>query len=379
MEAQIQTEFQFCCLRGDLAQAKKLYSKTVHPIVSRTARMVLMSACYQGHWNVVSWMFSSRLAHITNNRSLDEDRWDTLSDNFETDLKRILVKVPRDASSQMLVAKWLLSLASCNKVNKWKEYALFSACCGGYLQLAQWICQGTNISEMSNYSQQGLFEMACKGGLDVAHMVFTAMPDIDEDVVYKCFLNAFDKNHLKFARWWYALRSKSDSSDAAAKRHESVELCAFQDACSTGRIQIAQWIFKRNPLGLGVSKHLNQAFWNACGHGHLDVAKWLLSLTPSIENDLMEGKSDVFKSACRSERPRCVYVAQWLVTLNPFLFEIDLDETGTKIVAYRVRIEENARWQKRKVALWMGSDIATNITIFNRLPEDVSRWIVEYI
>ena len=393
LQYQLQSEFMACCLRGDLKQVKQLYSKSVHSTVSKTAILLLMSACYQERRDVISFMLSAQLADNKTTHCSNEEDWARVTSNFHVfrqfEIAKNTSRTP-DAASLMQVAKWLLSLKSCDISSKGVDYAFVAACCGGHLELAQWLFQSMDISLMGFNTQQQLLQIACDGGLDVAYWVFDVLPTNPNRLqvislgIYEFakLSAACDTRGLKIAHWLYTFRSKSTP---ASKKHESLEACAFQEACAKNDLPLAQWMFLVNPaLSIGLSCAHEFVFRNTCAYGRLEMAKWMFSINPSI--NLSHSDHAAFRGSCHAGQmttDSCpagrIAIAQWFVSMDPFLYEIELNAEGTQIINYRVRAEEDARWQKRKVALWMRSNLATNRTIFNRLSDDVSRWIVEYI
>ena len=145
---------------------------------------------------------------------------------------------------------------------------------------------------------------------------------------------------------------------------------AFRFACWVGRLDVAQWLFLVKPT-IDVSAYNEQAFRYACGGGHLSVAQWLFAVKPTI--DISAQYEQAFRCACNRGH---LSVAQWLFTLKPFLYVFRLNECNGSVKIWRVRSAEHARWQKRKCALWLRVQ-QTPANVFSKVPEDVSRYIVQ--
>jgi hypothetical protein len=96
----------------------------------------------------------------------------------------------------------------------------------------------------------------------------------------------------------------------------------FHRACEKGDIEVAkQELLKEKKMSVDDVAH---AFRRACAEGLLELAKWILEMSPSksiIEHDCHEP----LVIACRMRR---VEVAEWLVTLKPFTYEVRLLESG---------------------------------------------------
>jgi hypothetical protein len=86
----------------------------------------------------------------------------------------------------------------------------------------------------------------------------------------------------------------------------------FHRACERGDIEVAkQELLKELTL-----ETIGHAFERVCFEGHLEFAKWILELSPNKSATI---GFEPFVRACRN---RQLAVAEWLVSLKPFIFEL---------------------------------------------------------
>ena len=96
----------------------------------------------------------------------------------------------------------------------------------------------------------------------------------------------------------------------------------FQRACERGEIEKAkEELLKDEKL---TQHDIGYAFRIACFQGHLELAKWILEMSPSKSIISFECHEPLL-SACRNRK---LEVAEWLVSLKPFLYEVRQLESG---------------------------------------------------
>ena len=415
----LQEEFsEFCvsCLRGNIEYAQHLYvTSKLKMNVLDAATVLLVSAAYQGHRDVVSrmfavmkiddavmkiaplqWEFILRICPYQFWPQIDQALVEyAFQDKYAT-LNEVI-------ASEMVVAEWLLSLVFVHDhdvTTIWKARAFVGACCGGCQELAKCLSEGVDFLSMGPAHMSWLFELMCElGHLEVARWMISVMPGIDPlHFTWSPFRTACRHGHLEFAQWLlttlyptlpgfraddlhdclfccYSASASASASASVSLGFETVTIAAsaFEGACANGHLRVAQWIVQMVPR-FDISAHNGYALRNACKNGKLIIVQWLFALMP--EMNLGVHYHEPFRAACRKGH---FSVVRWFLKVKPYLYEIEANEANTKIVSWNVRVEEDAQWQKRKLAVWMASDLATNRTIFNRLPPDVSRWIVEFI
>ena len=186
--------------------------------------------------------------------------------------------------------------------------------------------------------------------------------------IIQSFLNACTRGNLPLAQEIYAKNPTINIS----KYNEHV----FRAACRPGHLHVAQWLLCVKPT-IDISAKNEEAFRYACSNGHLEVAQWLLSVKPTI--DISANDEEAFGRASlflfRDETCH-LKVVQWLVSLKPFLYTMHTNaDTGE--MTTRVRVAEQARWQTRKYVMWMRTSEQKNTTVFQKIPQDVSRYIVQ--
>ena len=112
-------------------------------------------------------------------------------------------------------------------------------------------------------------------------------------------------------------------------------------------------------------------FSNACWCGHLEVAKWLLQVKPDINISI--DNEYAFRWTCAN---RQLNVAEWLQSLNPYLYVIEYDENGN-YTGYKIREKEEANWERRKYALHMALQDKTNLLY--HLPVDIAKAVTLFV
>lgn len=97
----------------------------------------------------------------------------------------------------------------------------------------------------------------------------------------------------------------------------------FHRACESGDIEKAkEELLAEEKLTIHV---IGYAFRRACYEGHLELAKWILDMSPKKSSTITFDSHDPFMFACRNKK---VEVAEWLVSLKPFLYEVRQLESG---------------------------------------------------
>ncbi len=101
----------------------------------------------------------------------------------------------------------------------------------------------------------------------------------------------------------------------------------FSVACIKGHLHVAQWLYKVQP-DRNVSKYIDSTISMVCCNNHLDVAKWLLKVIPNVD------LSAVCDWTCRYVcRYGMIDIALWLRTLYPYKYYI---------TEYNQRSQENS-------------------------------------
>lgn len=220
-------------------------------------------------------------------------------------------------------------------------------------------------------SHQDFLDICSKGKLGVAKQMLERMPELRNKkfkgttLIEEAFENACFEGHLDLAQW--LLSVKPDI------RISTKEEWLFKIVCMKCYFHVAQWLLSVEP-NINISEGNNYLFYDACTRNQLDVVQWLYSVKPDM--DITLGNHDSFKNACLMNN---IAVAQWLQSLKPHLYEI-IYHSPTFIRTYKIRIQEEANWQKRKYAVWMASDNAPDKkNLIYKLPTDISRMMITYI
>jgi hypothetical protein len=273
------------------------------------------------------------------------------------------------------------------------------------------------------------FMDACEAeDIFLAEQILKEHPDIDVSENCEFLFHTLCKTKkIKIAKWLWNIRPTIDVS--------AVNDYAFRVACTNQDIEMAQWLLEIKPdinisfnneetfisacfcnleltqwllsvkPEINISAQNNRAFVEACKHLRIDIAKWLLTLNSNIILDIdqkmlfknifigmdMEkiewfhsiSKLDketydwAFMYACRWGTLDVVY---WVLSKKPYAYYIEKDCTGNHVVNYSIRTEKEARWESRKYALWLSSNITPRKNqILYHVSTDVARLIIGYI
>jgi hypothetical protein len=146
---------------------------------------------------------------------------------------------------------------------------------------------------------------------------------------------------------------------------------AFCRACMNGRLEVCQWLLSVKP-DINIAAQKNWAFRYACVGGHLEVCKWLYSL----KADIAYNDNWAFRYALSSKQ---YIIGDWFQSINPYLYVINYGEDGS-YKDYLIRSVEEERWEKRKLLVWLASDLTPDKNnLFYRIPQDVSRYIIQML
>ncbi len=219
-------------------------------------------------------------------------------------------------------------------------------------------------------------ELCKKGDLRGAKREYQLNPNMNISAFEEqAFCYACEYGRLRVARWLLQIsQEKGQSIDISAKNEY-----AFRYACENGHLHMAQWLLqvsKKRGHDINISIFNELAFRMACKNGHLEVAQWLLQIKQDI--NISADNEYAFWWSCYYEK---LHVAQWLQQMKPYLYVIEYDEKGN-MKDYRIRIKEEANWQKRKYLVWLASNHCPDKNKNNllyKLPSDVSRMIIGFV
>ena len=243
-----------------------------------------------------------------------------------------------------------------------------NACIKGHLHVAKWLL--SKYPHITN-SETTFRDSCANGHLEVAQWIYS-LPHGDFDLsdhryLYHALFWACMNGHLEVAKWLHSLNEELDIS--SKKEYFLVNVCG------QGTLDVVKWLLSVKP-GVDISADNEEAFLQACENGRLCIAQWLLFVKPDINISSIDHFA--FKNSCSKSciNPAHLFIAEWLVSVKPFLYKIKFDANG--FAEAHIRIKEDERWQERKMAVWLrtGTAKAKN-NAFAQVPQDVSRYIVQ--
>lgn len=290
-------------------------------------------------------------------------------------------------SGNLYVAKMLFSVIQFNTSNPINFQHLFrDVCSQGQINVAQWILQINPDIDISAGSECAFRNACCYGQLNVAKWLLEVCPDIDISVYNEyAFHNACVNGHLLVAQWLLQIKPTINIS--------IWEDLTFSNACLNGHLLVAQWLLTVNPC-INISKNNEYIFRRVCHYGQLNVAQWLLTVKPDI--NISAEHESAFRNTCDNafltdsrlninlkrtiiRTPlslQYLEIAKWLQSLKPYLYKIEYSTDNYNY--YYICSKEEERWQRRKQLVWLASDeTPCKKNLFYRIPEDVSRYIIQ--
>ena len=339
-------KFMLHCRKGDLESTIQ-YSTNVYNTDMTDAFEL---AIQNGHLSIVKWIYE---------RHRDKLRPFLFYKGFGDACE----------NGHLHVAKWLLEINQVNYVLQDLCLAFNKACRHHHQHIAQWIYE-LNPEIMTNANQPTqlfiiLGECAIKGNLGLMQWILHTNPLLNVSGNEDCvFSFACTNGHYEMAVW---LLQYKPTINISAQNDNTLTW-----SCYHGHYHIVSFLLEQNPVNVSIEDE--KPFRFACERGHLDIAKLLLEKYPEI--NVHARLNYAFRLACFNEHTR---VFQWLCDINPYLFDITYNNKG-KILTYHIRSERQARWLRRRYAMWMASLQSPNVnSIWFRLPDDVSRQCILYL
>ena len=237
------------------------------------------------------------------------------------------------------------------------NFKFINACIHGKLCEAQILHSNNPNFNILVYKQA--FRETCY--LEVAKWLLSVKPEIQISQMHFAFQNACLKGPLDIAQWLLSVKPNINISQFNDR--------GFRDVCVRGYLEFAQWLLSLKP-DINISVYNEEIFRYVCWQGHLHVAQWMLSVKPDI--DIEACNNQAFQSSCEFLHTP---IAQWLVTLKPFLYKIVCAHSYE--IRFYIRDRECKRWETRKYALWMRNSVGAGATVFYKIPQDVSRHVVQ--
>lgn len=225
----------------------------------------------------------------------------------------------------------------------------------------------------------GMLWRACEHGhLNVVKWLLVVAPTIDvSHGDHMAFRTACNTGHLELAEWLWL--HDSDISLLFCSEKEII----FCDICQFGQLRVAQWFLFVNPE-INISARDELAFRCACQNNRVPVVHWLLTLNHKILDSPSKFYGDLNLGQMYisfSWRMRWVCMLRLLMSkkcgvihTNAHLCEYTVNE----ITAWYKEDRAKMMWPMRKYAVWMQTGLSrSKSTPFYRIPEDVSRYIIQ--
>lgn len=339
-------KFMLHCRKGDLESTIQ-YSTNIYNTDMTDAFEL---AIQNGHLSIVKWIYKTH----------------------QNKLRPFLFHkgfVDACENGHIQVAQWLLEINVINFTFQDLFIAFKKACCYQHNNIAQWIYElNSEIITNANHLWQLdeiLSNCTRQGNLSLMQWLLHTNPLLnvsgneDMNFVYAC-----TNGRYEMAVW--LLQYKPTINISTQNEY------ALTWSCYHGHYHIVSFLLEKNPMNVSIEDE--KPFRFACERGHLNIAQLLLEKYPKI--NVHARLNYAFRLACFNEHTR---VFQWLCDINPYLFDITYNNKG-KILTYHIRSERQARWLRRRYAMWMASLQSPNEeSIWFRLPDDVSRQCILYL
>ena len=359
--------FSKACNEGKLDLAKEIYQKYGHLIRIEnkySSGELFLDICLQNNIDVAKWLLS--VAEVKDPTAI-----------YEALATAIMF-------GRLTFVSWLFSelygeLCKVCVMREECEMVYKIACKHKHLDIVNYFRLVLHGQIDFERSENATFETAVKDGcLSIIEFIISLNPNIcDRRGFYDYnFRVACGKGHLDIVEYLYT------------KLYiKSTLYYGFLESCNTGHLDIAQWLLPMAKPQLGCCGsefhkeyalyiEVNQLFKDVCAKGHLEIAKWLYEIFDDI--DLLFFNGECFKYACTHANAsrKFLEMAEWLASLNPYLFEITYDNYG-KVRRGQTHYKKEMKWRQRRYPLWLASNESPNKTcLLYRIPEDVSRHII---
>lgn len=267
-----------------------------------------------------------------------------------------------EAEDQELALRILNEHTNIN-VSENNEFLFHTLCKTRKIKMAQWLLSirpTINVSDLNDYA----FRVACVNqDLEMAKWLYSIKPDINIENAFVTICEEINGN-LEFAQWLLSVKPEIDIS---AENNR-----AFVESCKHLRIDIAKWILSLNPnIILDVEQKM--LFKNIFIGMDIDKIEWFYSISKLDK----ETHDWAFKYACRWGT---IDMVHWVLSKKPYAYYVEYDVLKTHVVNYSIRTEKEERWESRKYALWLSSNITPKKNqILYRVSTDVARLIIGYI
>lgn len=213
---------------------------------------------------------------------------------------------------------------------------------------------------------QSAFDIAiANGNLSVIQWLYQICPNLTVGPRNEwAFGHACSRGYLDTVKWLYEMWPNINI--------RALNEYAFRDACYHGEVDMVKWLYSICPT-INIQANNEDAFRFACYNEHLIIAKWLLEICPTI--NIHADNDDAFCIACYYNR---LDIVRWLCKICPYHYEVNI-KNGI-IVDYKVRLEKDRKWDKRKTLIFASQIAPETITnLFWELPLEVNREICGYL
>lgn len=234
------------------------------------------------------------------------------------------------------------------------------ACDGGHLLLAQWLLNAVRLLR----NQPRVFWLVCPS------FIALAIP------------TAADNGHLEVVRWLLQMNPAARPEDSVLIR-----------VCSAGHLKVAQALLPCYDLQEN-SGAICGMFRSACAGGHLEILQWMCALPTGLPSAKI-GVSGLIAASRFYNREVMRWVYSQYVDLDDSL-EIDSSMRSWLCLLQQQHPQQSVsnlkcdldlfsfaacrarRWRGRRQGVWLSSLLSPR-NLLQRVPEDVSRWIIEYV
>lgn len=268
--------FILACKTGQLELAKQLHA--YFPTVMRKANEIFPTICANGHLNVVQWLRprvspKTQLAGFgyacQRNRKRVAEHLRQVTDVNDTWWQYAFMSACNEG--HLNIVKWIYECQTIvirPAITAGMVYAVKS----NHLSVLKWL--HTLRATPKNTDIYNMYDSACALNYpEIVYFLLKTFPTKLPSEHEKGFELACRYGHLDLAK-----RLLIEQDYVTDEELDTV----FRETCARGQLNVAKWLFQTFEWRVAGEQTLDFAFRKACGNGHLDVAKWLVSTWPDI-------------------------------------------------------------------------------------------------
>lgn len=247
--------------------------------------------------------------------------------------------------------------------------------------------------------------IAIYGDILFCEWLFTTIPELNSNkqAIYNGFKNSILHSDFEMAKLFHKLLGDYEF-EKFVKINNYLEYNNLFEriVCYNYNIEFAKWLYSLKKeiwfhhinyikiFELTCIIYNNRGIYNKnTTREMINICNWLIYLDPNI---VLKIQDDIFNIYTRklqyirlNEEKECfIMVLDWFVSLKPYHYFFDTNETK-----YKIRSPKDAKWEERKIYHYLllhpeiivkeKNQITNAVSVLHNLPADISRYIISFI